>query len=25
MTASRREFRRTPGLNGPAVEQGWTH
>jgi acetyl esterase len=24
-TASRREFRRTPGLNGRAVEQGWAH
>jgi acetyl esterase len=25
MTASRREFRRTPGLNGRAVEHGWAH
>jgi len=25
MTASRREFRRTPGFNGPAVEHGWAH
>jgi acetyl esterase/lipase len=25
MTASRREFRRTPGLNGRAVERGWGH
>jgi acetyl esterase len=25
MTASRREFRRTPGLNGRAVERGWAH
>jgi acetyl esterase/lipase len=24
-TPSRREFRRTPGLNGRAVEQGWAH
>jgi acetyl esterase len=24
-TPSRREFQRTPGLNGPAVSRGWSH